>query len=199
MKNILLLAFIPLFGISCMSEKYLVSPPFTTSDQIATLQNGMTLDEVNTTLGIAPYEVVSNIDGEMWTSYHFRVKNYIVPVTSFAQGLDDAGPNRKPTSVDDLSAQNNGELQFGEWGTLFVHFSDGKFASAISEKGMSISNEIEMVVGSINNHNNNGVVYLINDKPYAADENGILQGLENRRWKRDECRGGDSGKKSKNK
>jgi hypothetical protein len=198
MKKIVLLALMPLLGISCMSEKFLVSPPFTTSDQIVSLQAGMTLDEVNNTLGIAPYEVLSNVGGEVWTSYHFRVKNYIVPITSFAQGLDNAGANRKPTTVDDLSSQNKGDLQFGEWGTLFVHFSDGKFKSAISEKGMHVGNEVQIIEGSLNNHNQNGVVYMINDKPYAPDAEGVLQGLENRRCKRNECKAGDSSK-SKNK
>ena len=196
MKRIVLLALMPLLGISCMSEKFMVSPPFTASDQIVSLRAGMTLDEVNNTLGISPYEVLSNVGGEVWTSYHFRVKNYIVPVTSFAQGLDDAGPNRKPTSVDDLSSQNKGDLQFGEWGTLFVHFSDGKFKSAISEKGMNVGNEVQIIEGSLNNHNQNGVVYMINDKYYAADADGVLQGLENRCCRRNERNMGDSGKRN---
>lgn len=198
MKKKFLLALMPLLGISCMSEKFLVSPPFTTSDQIVNLRAGMTMDEVNNTLGIAPYEVLSNVEGEVWTSYHFRVKNYIVPVTSFAQGLDNAGPNRKPTTVDDLSSQNMGNLQFGEWGTLFVHFSDGKFKSAISEKGKSMGNEVQIIEGSLNNHNENGVVYMINGKPYALDAEGVLRGLENRRCKGNDCKPNNSGK-SKNK
>ena len=63
-------------------------------------------------------------------------------------------------------------------GTLFVHFSDGKFKSAISEKGMNVGNEVQIIEGSLNNHNQNGVVYMINDKYYAADADGVLQGLE---------------------
>ena len=87
MKKALLYFALVVFGTSCMSEKYMVSPPFTTVDNIAKVSVGMSTADVNTTLGISPYEVLSNVDGGVWMSYHYRVQEHILPITSMAQGL----------------------------------------------------------------------------------------------------------------
>lgn len=174
MRKALLYFALIVFGTSCMSEKYMVSPPFTTVDNIAKVAVGMSTADVNTTLGISPYEVLSNVDGGVWMSYHYRVKEHIIPITSMAQGLDQVGPNRKPESVDDLSAQNSGALQFGDWGTLYVLYVDGVFKSSVSEKGMQLGNELQVVEGSIRNHAQEAPVFMVKGKPYTSEADGTL-------------------------
>jgi len=91
-----------------------------------------------------------------------------------AQGLDQVGPNRKPESVDDLSAQNSGALQFGDWGTLYVLYVDGVFKSSVSEKGMQLGNELQVVEGSIRNHAQEAPVFMVKGKPYTSEADGTL-------------------------
>ena len=171
-------------GTSCMSEKYMVSPPFTTVDNIAKVAEGMSTADVNTTLGISPYEVLSNVDGGVWMSYHYRVQEHRLAITSLVQGMDQVGPNRKPESVDDLSAQNAGALQFGDWGTLYVLYVDGVFKSSVSEKGMQLGNDLQVVEGSIRNHAQDSPVFIVKGKPYTAEEGGTLVSPD-RRWRKE--------------
>jgi hypothetical protein len=113
-------------------------------------------------------------------SYHYRVQEHILPITSMAQGLDQVGPNRKPESIDDLSAQNSGALQFGDWGTLYVLYVDGAFKSSVSEKGMQLGNELQVVEGSIRNHAQEAPVFMVKGKPYTTEADGTLVSPERR-------------------
>ena len=184
MKKVLLYFSLIVLGTSCMSEKYMVSPPYTTVDNIAKVAVGMSTADVNATLGISPYEVLSNVDGGVWMSYHYRVQEHRLAITSLAQGMDQVGPNRKPESVDDLSAQNAGALQFGDWGTLYVLYVDGVFRSSVSEKGMQLGNDLQVVEGSIRNHAQDSPVFIVKDKPYTAEEGGTLVSPD-RRWRKE--------------
>jgi hypothetical protein len=168
---------------SCVSSKYMISPPFTSTDEITALKKGMTKSEVETTLGITSYDILSLVDNDLWVTYNYRVKNLITPITSFSQGLDNAGENKKPTNVDDIGARNIGEIQYGDWGTLYVLFSDGSYASSFSELGVDKSNDLVTLKSSIKNHVAKGPVFLVNDKAYIENENGVLQSVDFRRFR----------------
>jgi hypothetical protein len=163
---------------SCLSEKFMVSPPFTSTDEITALSVGMTQLEVETTLGIAPYEVLSLVDGSLWVTYNYRMKNFITPITSFSKGIDQATPNRKPTNVDDLEARNAGEVQYGDWGVLYVQFDNGIYASSFSDSGMDKSNGLESMKASLKNHSTKGPIFFVNKKGYVENENGVLQSID---------------------
>ena len=168
---------------SCMSSKFFVSPPFTSTDEITSLTPGMSLDEVNKVLGINPYEFLSIIDGDMWLSYNYRVKNLITPITSFSEGLENAGENKKPVNVNDPESRNSGEIQYGDWGVLYVQFEDGVYRSSITDFGVEKSNNLEIITTSINNHNSKFPVFMVNDKAYVENKDGVLQSVD---WRR--CR-----------
>ena len=169
---------------SCLSSKFMVSPPFTSTEEIASLTPGMSMDDVNKALGINPYEFLSTIDGHMWLSYNYRVKNLITPITSFSQGLENAGENKKPINVDDIESRNSGEVQYGDWGVLYVQFEGGVYKSSISDFGVEKSNNLEIITTSINNHNSKYPVFMIEDKAYIENKNGVLQSVDWRRCRR---------------
>jgi hypothetical protein len=166
-----------LLATSCTSNKLMVSPPFTTSTAISSLSPGMSQQEVESKLGISAYEVLSSVDGDMWVSYNYRVTTYMMPITNYAEGLAVAGPESQPTSVDDPSARNQGVLQYGDWGMLYVLYENGKFSSAVTQAGESKSNELEVLRSSLKNHNDESPVYTVGDRSYSKDENGVLRVL----------------------
>jgi len=168
---------------SCTSNQFLISPPFTTTAEIANLTSGMTRSEAESALGIPAYEVLSMVGGDLWVSYNYRVASYLTPITNYANGLNVSGPDAQPVSVDAPAAKNQGTLQYGDWGVLYVLFSEGKLATTITEAGQGNSNNLEVLQASLKNHSTDSPVYVVGKHGYVKDENGILKLLPER-----ECR-----------
>ena len=166
-----------LFASACTSNKLMVSPPFTTSSAISSLTPGMSQQEVESKLGIPAYEVLSSVDGDMWVSYNYRVTTYMMPITNYSEGLAVAGPESQPTSVNDPAARNQGVLQYGDWGMLYVLYEKGSFSSAVTQTGETKSNDLEVLRSSLKNHNSESPVYTVGSRSYSKDENGVLKVL----------------------
>ena len=60
----LILIFLIIF---CSNKRFLVAPEFTNVEKITKLKVGMTIEEVNSTLGISPYD-----------AYNFDLNNLII-------------------------------------------------------------------------------------------------------------------------
>lgn len=186
-------AVLVLGATSCTSNQFLVSPPFTTTTEIANLTSGMTRAEAESALGIPAYEVLSMVDGDLWVSYNYRVASYLTPITNYANGLGVSGSDAQPVSVDSPAAKNQGTLQYGDWGVLYVLYSEGKLATTITQAGQGNSNDLEVLQASLKNHSTDSPVYVVGKHGYVKDENGVLKLLPER-----ECRHKD-GRKSNNK
>ena len=191
-----LLFVIALFASSCASNKLMMSPPFTSSTAISSLSPGMSQEEVESKLGIPAYEVLSSVDNDMWVSYHYRVSTYLMPITNYAEGLDVTTPDAQPTSADDPSVRNQGVLQYGEWGMLYVLYENGSFSSAVTETGQAKSNALEVLRSSLKNHSDDSPVYVVGDRSYSKDENGVLRVLRVKDDIRPRCR--DDVKRNRN-
>lgn len=187
-------ALLLLGATSCTSNQFLVSPPFTTTAEIANLAAGMSRAEAEGALGIPAYEVLSMVDGDLWVSYNYRVASYIAPITNYANGLSVGGADAQPVSVDAPSARNQGTLQYGDWGVLYVLYSDGKLASSITQAGQGTSNDLEVLQASLKNHSADSPVYMVGKHGYVKDENGVLKLLPQRQCQRG---GGHKGKNKK--
>lgn len=173
-----------LAATSCTSNQLLVSPPFTTTSEIANLSTGMSREEAESALGIPAYEVLSMVDGDLWVSYNYRVTSYIAPVTNYAYGLSVGGEDNQPVSVDAPSARNRGTLHYGDWGVLYVLYSDGQLKSSITQSGEGKSNDLEVLQASLKNHSADSPVYVVGKHGYVKDENGVLKLLPKRQCQR---------------
>lgn len=179
-----------LFLGSCTSSKFMVSPPFTTTSAIASLSEGMTQVEVESKLGIPAFEVISHVDGGMWISYNYRVTNYIAPITNYGNGLAVAEPGEEPVSVDAPEARNIGTMQYGDWGLLYILYKDGQYTASIAETGKTQGNELEVLRSSLQNHAAESPFFLVGNRLYNKDENGVLKVMSDDGC----CRGNRHGK-----
>ena len=118
---------------SCLSSKFIISPPFTSTEEITSLKPGMTITEVNNSLGINPYEMLSTVEDDMWVSYNYRVKNLINPITSFSNGLDnnDIIKTKESKRVRGYLSAVDNDIHFGlgtvkNIDSLIIRWNSGK-------------------------------------------------------------------------
>jgi len=77
-----------------------------------------------------------------------------------------------------LEARNAGEVQYGDWGVLYVQFDNGIYASSFSDSGMDKSNGLESMKASLKNHSTKGPIFFVNKKGYVENKNGVLQSID---------------------
>lgn len=134
MKKLLLISAISALIFSACT--YWIVPPYTSVEKIAKIQPGMTIDQVNSTLGIPPYDIYHiQSDGSSVLTYNYRnlKRKMILPVNA-----------KKAAEVKaSESAQTNGAAYYDDKAQIiYVLFENMKVKSMISTEGLSSSEYI---------------------------------------------------------
>jgi hypothetical protein len=108
-----------------------IAPPYTNVDRLVNIKTGMTLAQVNTELGIEPYDVYFKGNDESIVIYNYRVKDRIVEVSGDYDNITHS----------EIS-QNNGKDWYGEKYFCYVYFKDKKVKSMITDRGKQTSEDI---------------------------------------------------------
>jgi hypothetical protein len=127
LKNILL----ALLASALFSCSYYIAPPFTSVDKITNLKPGMTISQVNQTLGNNPYNILyGDQAGEQIITYRYRRANRRQKLPSGA--TEAAEFVHRPVS------QIDGEKWYDNDGVaeIKVRFREGKMVSLISNEGL---------------------------------------------------------------
>jgi len=112
---------------SCDTMKY-VSPPYTTVDKIIEVKGGMNIDQVNSALGIKPYDVyVIQEDGGSVLIYNYLRKNRKFEANMKMLTILKHQPEGLTKGEDWYDADNPSKI--------YVYFIDGKVVSLISDRG----------------------------------------------------------------
>lgn len=110
--------------ISC-SE--LIIPPYTNVEKLADIKMGMSIEQVNSELGIEPYDVYFKGEGDFVVIYNYRVKNRLVNNSS----------NRH-----NETSQTNGREWYGQAYFCYIYLNDNKVKSIITDEGKIKSENI---------------------------------------------------------
>lgn len=126
LKNILL----ALLASALFSCSYNIAPPFTSVDKITNLKPGMTISQVNQTLGNNPYNILyGDQAGEQIITYRYRRADRRAKLPSGTDALDYV---HKPISqIDGEKWYNNDDVA-----EIKVRFREGKMVSLISNEGL---------------------------------------------------------------
>lgn len=130
-RNLLFIAIIALFS-SC-TNSYWIEAPYTSVEKLANLKAGMNISQVNSTLGIPPYNIYHiQEDGSSVITYNYRIRNRRMAMPS--------DPIKQKELKATEAAQTQGETWYEtESHTVFVFFKDGQMKSMISDEGMKKS------------------------------------------------------------
>lgn len=136
-----IISFALAVGVLGSCNRY-VSPPFTSVDKISMILPGMTIDRVNSTLGIEPYNMLHmNSDGAIILSYNYRLKDKYLKV--YTTNRDEF---QRLTRNED--SQTKGSLWYNkEYQTLFVVFQNNQVQSMITTAGKQDS-EFLLIAGN---------------------------------------------------
>ncbi|MFA8300934.1 MAG: hypothetical protein ACEPOV_12275 [Hyphomicrobiales bacterium] len=148
MKNIYIVIIALLFLSGCSRW---IAPPYTNVDKLSAVKIGMALKEVNTELGIEPYDVYFKGKDGLVVLYNYRVKNKRINM------IDDY--NFLSSNKD---TQAKEEDWYGKEYYCYVHFIDDKVKSIITDEGKVKSEDILI-------KNNN--IYLIKKDKIGFYEN----------------------------
>ena len=133
---------------SCSQNRYIVQPPFTDVAKISSLKKGMTLSDVNSALGIAPFDMYVSDEGCSIYSFNYRLKERRIPVNNNVTFLDRPGdPTNK--SVNSEDAQKFGTDYYSDPKQLFITFKDDKLLSVISSDGLQRASQIIAITGGL--------------------------------------------------
>lgn len=125
MKGKLLLLIIPFLLGSC--SKW-IAPPYTSVDRMLDIQKGMTLMEVDETLGIKPYNMLHLNENTAVFEYHYRLKDRDVNKIS----------NYKKFIHEERS-QTGGKEWFTKPSKFYVLFENEGFSTMLTENGLKHS------------------------------------------------------------
>lgn len=138
-KLTLLLGLIALLA-SCASVNYKTSkvlPYYTEPAKIVKLKNGMTLTQINSVLGIEPYDVYHmQDDGNTVLVYKYRIKERKIEVTNGEDLTNEA-------------SQTSGTVYYTEEFKVYILLQDGKLQSLITDAGRRDSKYILIVNNTI--------------------------------------------------
>jgi hypothetical protein len=144
----------------------------------------MSLSEVNSTLGIAPFDMFISDEGYAIFSYNYRLKMRRIPIDNNETFMDRPGdPANK--SINSEEAQKFGTDFYEEEKKLFVSLKDDKMVSLITEDGLQKASQIMAISGSFSQLKNdpqfkvlpdlllqNNVVVPLDDKGNYIPNNG---------------------------
>jgi hypothetical protein len=138
MKNKLFytLFFLSSLLSSCSITKfYNYALPFTNVEKIISLNKGETISEVNSKLGINPYNVLHlSEDGSMVLIYHYRTQQRKLESKNFIQ------PEERQAYLESDEYQNGGKLVYRlDVEKVCVFFRNGRMVSYITTDGFNSS------------------------------------------------------------
>jgi hypothetical protein len=135
---ILLLSMSILVG--CASRTGWIAPPYTNVEKIVNVRPGMTLYEVNQTLGIDPFDVYYIYsDGSFIVIYNYRLKYRI---------MNESIIDKEPITSE--RAQTVGEPIYPDYSSrLYVIFKDNIVQSLITDAGKENAEYILLVENNV--------------------------------------------------
>jgi hypothetical protein len=134
---------------SCSQNKYIVAPSFTDVSKISALKKGMSISDVNKTLGISPYDMYVSDDGYSIFTYNYRLKERRIPVDHDQTFIDKQEGDPTAKSINSEEAQNYGVDYYTDPKRIFVSFKEDKLFSVISEDGLQKASQIIAITGSL--------------------------------------------------
>lgn len=146
--KLLLFSTVILLSMSCSRRTFVVAPPFTDVKKILSLQNGMSMDDVNKNLGIDAYDVLFLSGGGSVCYYNYRLKDRKININN---SIDphDLSAESKDKNLSSDKGQTYGTPFFSEWKKLYCTFKDGKLTDFVSITGVEDANYLLLVNGSI--------------------------------------------------
>ena len=133
---------------SCSQNRYVVAPPFTDIVKISALKKGMTLNEINSTLGVAPFNLFVTDEGYSIYSYNYRLKERRIPVNRIVTYMDR--PNEPANnSINSEEAQKFGTDFYTDWKVVYVHLKDDKLSAVISDEGLERATHLAGIMGGL--------------------------------------------------
>lgn len=121
MRRIFLL-LIPLLAGSC--SKW-IAAPYTSVDRMLSLEKGMSRAEVDTTLGIPPYNLLHRNDSTLILEYHYRLKEREVK-----------GISVRSSFTHEEGSQTVGDPVYTRASRLYLLFDDRGYVSLTTERGL---------------------------------------------------------------
>lgn len=140
-----LVVLIGMLFTGCSQSKFVVAPPFTNVDKISKIETGQSKEDINTTLGIKPFDILYLNDGNFMCYYNYRLEERRI-------NIDNSSKNRDTGSGATLSsdeAQTAGEPFYTEWRRVYINFKDGKVTHYTTDAGLRGANYIQLVNGTI--------------------------------------------------
>jgi len=135
--NFTLLVFSVLFLLSSCKVSRYIAPPFTDVDKIMKLRSGIGLSEVNTTLGIKPYDIIHSYEtGSKILIFNYRVKDRNMVLASRTA-------NR---TIHSEEAQKEGETWYNtNHKEIYLLFKNDTLSGIYGERMFSEGAYLEMV------------------------------------------------------
>lgn len=120
-----------------------IAPKFTDVEKIVALKSGMSIGQINSTLGIEPYDIYHiQESGATLISYNYRVKERRIKIPT----LNANEFERKTTNE---ASQTAGEVKYDKnYKALFVLIKEGRLVSMITSSGRA---ESEYILVNANN------------------------------------------------
>ena len=155
MKSLKITFFtLSVFLFSWNGPRFVVAPPFTSVENIITLSQGQTIEQVNSSLGIQAYDILYLNDGNMLCFYNYRLLDRKINIQS-KSAYNEQFKDSDDESLSSLKSQTAGKPFYSEWKRLYVNFKDGKLTHFITDGGLEDANYIVLV---------NGTLKLLNSK-----------------------------------
>jgi hypothetical protein len=126
--------------IGCASRTGWIAPPYTNVEKILNIRPGMTLSEVNMTLGIDPFDVYYIYsDGSFLLVYNYRLKYRMI---------DESIINKE--TIRNEQAQTVGEPIYPDYSSrLYVKFKDNIVQSLITDAGKENAEYILLIENNV--------------------------------------------------
>ncbi len=126
--------------VGCASRTGWIAPPYTDVDKILNVRPGMTISEVNLTLGIDPYDIYYiYADGSFILVYNYRLKDRMMDEST----IDNV-------AITSELAQTVGEPIYRDYSSrLYVKFKESIVQSLITDAGKENAEYILLVENNV--------------------------------------------------
>jgi len=143
LKNLLAISIVLLFVGGCVTTKW-IAPPYTSVEKILKIKQGMSINDVNSTLGIEPYNVYNlQEDGSSVLVYHYRTVQRRMTV-----------PNNPTQKVEVIRGEERSQTEGAPWYDLdhslvYILFNNGRVESLMTDQGRSDAEYLLLVNNNI--------------------------------------------------
>lgn len=125
------------------------SIPYTNVEKLSSLKIGMSINEVNKSLELKPYDLYLKGENGVVALYNYRVKKRKMKVLG-----------KKSSSLHNEDSQTKGEDWYAERYYCYIYFKNNKLKSIITDRGKLKSEEILI---------KNNSIYLIQKKKLGLE------------------------------